>query len=440
MLITLQYFLTVMQMVAAIKVRLHSSDTSGESSNRLSKRSPVQLQGDISSCYRMKFNIAGVDLDLKVDSRISDSIVPLPNLNNYQGPTLSYPEHADAVTLKYDGGASAKGHGFLTTVSIPETTISIKSAPVVGISEQSENPVIIDGNPNQGVFSFAYPSIAMYHAKPPTIMDAIYESGAVPNNEVAMELCPYGLSEKSYIDIGNTETDPKCDTDGQPVIWVQSPSRDRFTVNIKEIRIDNKARGLPSEFQVKESEDIWHPYSFISTCSKYISLPRKIVDKLIRAIGKSGAFKPKLTKDDIKKFFEKKQIIKVPDHIIDWKKLPKLSFVMYTETSKTGKASRSSVEITLGGRDYIQQVGAGEYQFFVDVGRNKRVVLGTPFMLRMRVVFDRTNQRIGFGPGCGCENSADGYPIISSNSQVLWSPRPKKSSFRQSSYRKLSKS
>ena len=63
MLITLECVILALQAVAAVRLALESPfEITGQSNNRLSKRSPVVLDGDITKCYTIKVNVDGVNV------------------------------------------------------------------------------------------------------------------------------------------------------------------------------------------------------------------------------------------------------------------------------------------------------------------------------------------------------------------------------------------
>ncbi|OAJ36400.1 hypothetical protein BDEG_20578 [Batrachochytrium dendrobatidis JEL423] len=422
MFIAFQYFLLTLQLVDAIQVPLYPPKLSSRPNNRLSKRSPIKLKGDVFHCFRMEISVNGVNLKMMVDSGSFDTIVPFSTLNNYNGPSLTYTMHETSIFGSYDGVTAWEGHGFLATVRIQKTSIIVKNAPVIGIFKQSTDSPLIDGNIEQGILGLAYPSLAEYKATPPTVMDALYDSKAISNNEVGLHLCPYELSKKSYIDIGNTNLAPKCGTNGNPITWIYSPTQDYFTVDIKSILINGNPVTLPNEFQVKTPGDKMHPFSIIDTCTTTMDLPHEVVAILIDEIVGSDAFEPKLDDHTALIFFWERYIIKKSHYTINWKKLPVLSFVMSTGVSNS-ESDSSIVKITLGPKDYIQKISSTKYLFSVSAGSNKNAVLGTSFMARLKFVLDREHVRIGLGPGCGCEKSKDGYPTIEDENKVLWSPK-----------------
>ncbi|KAJ8323115.1 hypothetical protein O5D80_008173 [Batrachochytrium dendrobatidis] len=151
---------------------------------------------------------------------------------------------------------------------------------------------------------------------------------------------------------------------------------------------------------------------------------------LIDAILDSGAITVKntmfsndrLDKRRIKKRLKENRLMSESTYNINWDKLPTISITMHAETPVTYDNSNSVVTIELSSRDYMQRIDSKYVVFAVKVGSNYNAVLGTSFMTQLGLTFDRTHKRIGFGPGCGCEVSTDGYPIISNSDQVLWSP------------------
>ncbi|OAJ43879.1 hypothetical protein BDEG_27192 [Batrachochytrium dendrobatidis JEL423] len=232
-------------------------------------------------------------------------------------------------------------------------------------------------------------------------MDVLYSNGVIPSNEIGLQLCPYDMTSDSFINIGNTDITPKCGTDGKSVAWVESPTTDRHTVNIKNILIDDEQANLPAEFQKKT---------------------RKEWTGAIRV--KSILFRNKLGKIAVKNRLQGNYLISKFGFKIDWDKLPTVSIVMFAQTPVTDANCNSVVTIKLGPKDYIQRADSKNFVFIVTTGSNDKAVLGISFMTRLTMTFDRRHKRIGFGPGCGCEVMADGYPTISNGYQMLW-PLPR---------------
>ncbi|EGF76636.1 hypothetical protein BATDEDRAFT_28181 [Batrachochytrium dendrobatidis JAM81] len=322
MLITLECVILALQAVAAIRVSLHSpSGIDSQSNNRLSKRSPVELDGDIKKCYRMKSNVDGVDLNLQVDSTMSDIVVPLPSSSNDVGLAIQSTPSGEPVSIKYKG-KQYNGVTSTAVVTIPGTSITDIKLPVVAVERQSADIVGIGGTLKQGVFGIGYSSLSDHHP-PITAMDVLYKDGIIPNNEIGLQLCPYDILHESFINIGNTDITPKCGTDGKSVAWVDSPTNNQFSVNIK-------------------------------------ILPEKVVTTLINAILDSNAItvkgsmlRRKLGKEEIKKKLQANSLMFKSNYNIKWDRMPTISVVMYAQTPVTYDNSNSVVTIKLGPRDYM---------------------------------------------------------------------------------------
>ncbi|KAJ8324061.1 hypothetical protein O5D80_007273 [Batrachochytrium dendrobatidis] len=427
MLITLECVILALQAVAAVRLALESPiGIDSQSNNRLSKRSPVELGHDTNQCYTMRFNIDGVDLGLQVDSSFSDIVVPLSSSSNDIGLAPQHTPSGEPVTINYKG-KEYRGISSDAAVTIPGTGITDIGLPVLAIQKQSPDLVGIGGKLKQGVFGFAYSSLSKHHP-PTTAMDILYNYGVIPNNEIGIQLCPYEMTSKSFINIGNTDVAEKCGTDGRGIAWVNSPTNDYFTVNIKSVLINDKQVDLPEEFQ-QVVENGRALYSYLHTCFMYMRFPQAVVDVLINDILNSGAItikntmiSSKLGKIIIKKKLQNNHLMTKSKYNIDWVKLPTITITVFAQTPVTDDNHDSVVTIKLGPKDYLRSYNSKDFLFTVKVGPNDNAVLGTSFMARLGLTFDRTHKRIGFGPGCGCEVSTDGYPIISNGYRVIWSP------------------
>ncbi|EGF79155.1 hypothetical protein BATDEDRAFT_25680 [Batrachochytrium dendrobatidis JAM81] len=360
MLITLECILLALQAVAAVRLALESPfESASPSNNRLSKRSPVELGG----------------------------VVPLPSSSNDIGLAPESTPSGEPVTIKYKG-EEYNGVTSTATVTIPGTSITDINLPVLAVEKQSADSVGI--NPNlDGIFGFAYPLLSNQHPQV-TAMDALYNGGAIPSNEVSLQLCQYDMLHESFINIGNTEITPKCGTDGKSVAWVQSPTNNQFSINIK-------------------------------------ILPEKLVATLINAILDSNAItsknillRRKLDKEKVKKKLQANSPMFKYNYNIKWEKLPTVSIVMFAQTPVTYDNSNSVVTIKLGPRDYMWKYDSEKFRFSIKAGSNDKAALDIPFMSQLAVTFDRTHKRIGFGPGCGCETATSEYPTISNSDRVLW--------------------
>ncbi|KAK5665055.1 hypothetical protein QVD99_008588 [Batrachochytrium dendrobatidis] len=192
---------------------------------------------------------------------MSDIVVPLSSSSNDIGLAPESTPSGQPVTINYKG-KEYRGISSTADVTIPGTSITDINLPVLSVEKQSADLVGISPNLD-GVFGFAYSSLSKHHP-PITAMDVLYSNGVIPSNEIGLQLCPYDMTSDSFINIGNTDITPKCGTDGKSVAWVESPTTDRHTVNIKNILIDDEQANLPAEFQKKTRKE-WTYFVFIST-------------------------------------------------------------------------------------------------------------------------------------------------------------------------------
>ncbi|KAL5040299.1 hypothetical protein RTP6_7836 [Batrachochytrium dendrobatidis] len=426
MLITLECVILALQAVAAVQIQLHPpSGIASQSNNRLSKRSPVELGGDIRKCYTIRSNVDGVNLNLQVDSSVSSIIVPLPSSSDDVGLAIQSISSGEPFIISYKG-KQYKGVTSTAAVTIPGTGITDINLPVISVEKQSPDSVGISPNLD-GVFGFAYSSLSKHHTSVPA-MDVLYNKDVIPNTEIGLQLCQYDMLHESSINIGNTDITEKCGTNGRSVAWVQSPSYDHHTVNIKSILVNGEQVELPAGFQ-KKVEHGRTLYSYLHTCCTFMHFPRVVVEALVNAIVASNGItvkntksksKRKLNKEEIKRIFWEHHAMPRSNFHIDWSKLPSFTIVMFAQTPVTDDNSNSVVKITLGSKDYMQKIDSEKFVFAVGVGSNDYAVLGIPFMTHLAVTFDLQNKRTGFGPGCGCETITDGYPTISNGDRVLW--------------------
>ncbi|KAK5666084.1 hypothetical protein QVD99_006862 [Batrachochytrium dendrobatidis] len=354
---------------------------------------------------------------------MSDIVVPLSSSSNDIGLAPESTPSGQPVTINYKG-KEYRGISSTADVTIPGTSITDINLPVLSVEKQSADLVGISPNLD-GVFGFAYSSLSKHHP-PITAMDVLYSNGVIPSNEIGLQLCPYDMTSDSFINIGNTDVTAKCGTDGKSIAWVKSPSADYFTVNIKSILVNGKRVNLPEEFQ-KRVEHGRTLYSIVETCFRYMYFPKVVVAALVDAIVGSGAItikriklKRKLYPEEIDDVFWKDGLMAESSFSIDWGKLPTVSITIFAENPVTVENRNSVVAIKLGPKDYIQRYDSKNFEFAVKAGSNDKAVLGISFMTRLTMTFDRAHKRIGFGPGCGCEVMADGYPTISNGYQMLW--------------------
>ncbi|KAJ8324720.1 hypothetical protein O5D80_006959 [Batrachochytrium dendrobatidis] len=364
MLITIECVILTLQAVAAVQIALESPvGITSQSNNRLSKRSPVELGGNVRKCYTIKVNVNGTDLGLQVDSAISSIVVPLPSSSSDVSLTPQHTPSGEPVTIKYKG-EEYNGFSSNAAVTIPGTRITDINLPVLAVEKQSADSVGIDPNLD-GIFGFGYPLLSKHHSRI-TAMDILYSNNVIPNNEISIQLCPYDMTSDSFINIGNTEITAKCGTDGKSVAWIQSPTTDHHTVNIKNILVNDKQVDLPEEFQqvVENGRTL---YSYLQTCSTYMIFPKVVVATLVDAIVGSNAiifksmFSKKLSKREIENIFWENHPMIESTYNIDWEKLSTITITVFSQTPVTDDNRNSVVKIKLGPRDYIQRYDSEDY-------------------------------------------------------------------------------
>ncbi|OAJ43558.1 hypothetical protein BDEG_26908 [Batrachochytrium dendrobatidis JEL423] len=204
-------------------------------------------------------------------------------------------------------------------------------------------------------------------------MDILYNYGVIPNNEIGIQLCPYEMTSKSFINIGNTDVAEKCGTDGRSIAWVNSPTNDYFTVNIKSVLVNGKQVDLPEEFQ-QVVENGRALYSYLHTCFMYMRFPQAVVDVLINDILNSGAItikntmiSSKLGKIIIKKKLQNNHLMTKSKYNIDWVKLPTITITVFAQTPVTDDNHDSVVTIKLGPKDYLRSYNSKDCKYLTIV-------------------------------------------------------------------------
>ncbi|KAL5034239.1 hypothetical protein RTP6_002098 [Batrachochytrium dendrobatidis] len=387
--------------------------------NQLSKRSRVELTGNFKQCFAIQMTVEGVDMKLMVDSGTTDTGVATTRLSHYDGPAIKL-DHVFGLRLNWMSYVDRSywfGYAFNGRISIPGTTIWASQAPITGITIQSTRPLFMSPNIN-GILGISYPENARYHGIHGSVIDAFFNENTIDKNEVAIQMCSYSLTHDSYIDIGNKDIEPKCGTDGTPLIWIKSPSRKFITVTVLRITVDNQLVKLPKGFQRAKLFTL-NQWSLFDVCSTHTQVPDTVFEALKKAIKTSKAILSHISDLGWEGFFCGK--LNMPNTIkFDWKKFPTISFTMESASSLDSATDTLPVVVTLSGMDYIQQNERGEYQFLIRGGYNRYVSFGISSFLRLKITIDRTNGNVGLGPGCNCEHSIDGYPALQDPYGKIW--------------------
>ncbi|KAL5036594.1 hypothetical protein RTP6_004154 [Batrachochytrium dendrobatidis] len=85
-------------------------------------------------------------------SVFSDPILSFPNLNTYNGPTLSYVEHGRVLGAKYDDISCWNGYRFEATMDISHIRLAASNILVLETFEQSSDSVVIDDKYKQCIW------------------------------------------------------------------------------------------------------------------------------------------------------------------------------------------------------------------------------------------------------------------------------------------------
>ncbi|KAL2916887.1 hypothetical protein HK105_203666 [Polyrhizophydium stewartii] len=361
-------------------------------------RIAARLPGGFETCFLMSINVQGVALNVMVDSGSTDLSIPNAGLNNYAGPAINAtrPAGASTISASYGDQSGWSGFGFQGNVSITNTTIKAGNAPIIAMESQTSSPVYTDGSTSQGLIGLAYAALGGFAVTPATIMDAWYASGTLPSNTIGFHACPYGRTNESYIDFGNTAPSTKCNASGVPTVWAPSPAQTYFTIDIRNISVAGTRVALPSTFQPGSG---WSGWSIVDSCTSVARLPGTVITALKAAIIASGGLPSDIqasqsTRDN----FLGGSIAVLPANPFNWAALPNVTFEI-TSDQPTASGRNAPFSITMGAKQYIQKDSNGYYNMLFFDGGDTMAILGVPFFTHLFVLLDRQNGRVGFSPG-----------------------------------------
>ncbi|KAJ1339203.1 hypothetical protein BSLG_006341 [Batrachochytrium salamandrivorans] len=337
------------------------------------QRITVALPGGFSSCYLISMEVQGTNFNVMVDSGSTDLTIPLAGLNNYDGPTIDTPRPLGGKNLSASYGDSSgwTGYGFQGSASISGTNITANNTPIIGMFQQTTNPVFTSGSTtSQGLLGIAYPVFASYNVAPATAVDAWF------------------AAVRSY-----------------------------FTLDIRSISINSSPVSLPSTFQTVSGYRKW---SLIDSCTSVLMVPKVVVSSLLAAVRSSGGIPSDLAASSYYSDFLNGNVGVIPNNAFHWEKLPTLSFDITSDQMATVGSKNATFRITLGPKQYIQPDDNGYYSMIIKPGGDLNAILGVPFFTNLNVVLDRDQGRVGFSLGCGCDTATDGYPTIQNASGTIW--------------------
>ncbi|KAH6582176.1 hypothetical protein BASA60_002083 [Batrachochytrium salamandrivorans] len=374
----------------------------------LRERIVVNAPGGFSSCYLINMEVQGTTFNVMVDSGSTDLTIPLAGLNNYAGPTIDTPRPLGGRNLSgsYGDHSGWTGYGIQGSVLISGTNITANNTPIIAMFKQTTNPVFTSGTPSQGLLGIAYSALASYKVVPATAVDAWFSAGAIPKNEIAFRACPYGLSNQSYIDFGNTQPTYTCSSNGVPVVWAYSPVRSYFTLDIRSISINSSPISLPSTFQNVTGYRKW---SLIDSCTSVLMVPSVVLSSLLDEIRSSGGIPSDLAASAHYSDFLNGRTGVIPRNAFNWTKLPTVSFDITSDQMTTAGSKNATFRVTLGPKQYLQRNDNG-YLLFLE----------SPSFTNLNVVLDRKQGRVGFSLGCGCETTTDKFPSLTHSNGTVW--------------------
>jgi hypothetical protein len=298
---------------------------------------------------------------------------------------FSIPEGQESSQYnRYGDGSWWKGYMTRIDASLGAVNSTDTYCPVALMTSQSKKPIFSSGISYNGLLGLAFPSLAAIKSDPRTVVDALYDSGAIKRNEIAFHGCPFSNINDSYIDIGNDTPDSAC---GGLKVSVQIANPEFYSLDILEIGFDRIAQPLPSTFQTRH-------LSILDSCTSNILLPHSNFQAFVEQIYSSSAFSSQIVDSGyLLGWLYGNYRLNFVESDIDWEILPTLSF-----TFTSHMTIYENVTLEIGPRQYIQKVTSDNFwAFMVDsFGSNELSILGYPFFTAFHIVLDRSNASMTF--------------------------------------------
>ncbi|KAJ3205312.1 ATPdependent RNA helicase [Entophlyctis luteolus] len=349
-------------------------------------------------CWMMSLSVGTTKFhNVMIDSGSSDLVLPGVKLNQYgpQEATYAYNSSYQCganVESGYGDGSSWTGGFFLDTVSFGG--ISTK-AYVAIMKQQNPSRPVCNGDSSQGIFGVAYDNLARSPCSPYTVFTALYLSQAIPQNIFALRGCPATSSSVSYADFGGTDSSLSCASDSNPIGWAKVTSNTYYVVNVQGVRVGSKQLPLDPNWQTD-----YNGGSIVDSCTTLLTLPSSIFNSFVTEIKQSKALQSAgISNDMMTALLFNFNGLYSAYFPVNFTALPTLSFIL--ESSDGG-----SIQLSLSGYNYMQGDGQGYFYFPVTSSTSSSIVFGGAIFQEFYVVFDRTMNRVGFGPGCDCANSS----------------------------------
>ncbi|KAJ3391059.1 Beta-secretase 2 [Entophlyctis sp. JEL0112] len=363
----------------------------------------------IDGCFDVNITVSGIVFKVHVDTGSSDLVVPGPTLNAYTGPTFNSSNAvllstSGVVTATFSDGSSYSGAVYNATVSIAaDATVA---APVVVMQSQSTSPAVVtDGSASQGVLGLAYDALAAVPAAGDgaarTVMSALVAAHAIAADVVAFRACPATATDDSVMDWGGADPALTCSSttnssSGTVQVWLAVVNRSYYAVDVTRIGVGAAhvlvQPPLPASWQQPTGADL----SIVDSCTTVTLLPRAVFSALVQVLETDVPIDAwgGLATSDFDNFFSNGYAF--ANLAIDYTRLPYINF------SITAADVTSTVDVQIPPEYYIQLDTDGYAYFTFNPHDNNGVVFGATFFDIFFVVLDRSNARIGLGPGCDC--------------------------------------
>ncbi|KAJ3272275.1 hypothetical protein HDV01_005814 [Terramyces sp. JEL0728] len=324
------------------------------------------------------------------------------------GPTLSFTPANNAKTYEGRYGDNSYWIGYEARLPIQITgTVLQATSPILIMYQQSTDPIFSDGQTSNGLMGIGFGSLASISDSPLTVMEALYSSGAVSKNQIAIHGCPYAELSSAFIDFGNTRPYSSCSSTS---VTVNFPYESYYTVDVRGISIGGTAVKLPTTFQGPTSSYVGErDWSIFDSCTSLISIPTNAFTALETALKNSNGLPAIISSPQyINDWLNGNINIQAADSDFKWSKLPTLDFSI-----STGGNNPTLVHFILGPQQYIQPDPDGYYSLLVyNAGDDNSVIFGLPFFSAFHLVADFSLGQATISLGCSCSYSTDGYPQI----------------------------
>lgn len=278
-----------------------------------------------------------------MDTGSSDTILPLPSVIDYDGPTIDLNVSGQLYTRNYADGSYWDGYLVELDVGIPNTAI-YGPVPIMAMKNQSTEPWFIGGRVN-GLIGLAFTALAS-SSEQGTVMDAWFSGNQISRNQIAFHGCPYLSATESWIDFGNDVPYSKC---GNQYARIKLKELIYYKVDVQSIIIGS------TKFELNVS-------SVIDSCNSFIFVPTSVAESFRQSLLTSGAFSTNITKAFTYRYWiSGNTVLKFQPEDINYDLLPNFTF-----TLSSGHDEYETVSLSLGPRQYIQGNSAGYCNTLID--------------------------------------------------------------------------